>query len=171
MRRRDSKCTILLSWKTPNRSIADVSIFRQICFADFASSQRQCLLLCVFESVFCVNGCSWVAKMLTNTYMDSHMSNRTVQVPCFYSVTLTFIFKAKYCWQFSCFVIISQTVRDRANITVAVRQEIIYSLSNGPAASVVRHDLDLYFQGHGFWNLNISQTVRDSTKMLCTTCI
>ena len=36
--------------------------------------------------------------------------------------------------------------------------------SNCATANVVYHDLDLYFQGHEFWNVNISKTVRASEK-------
>ena len=31
-------------------------------------------------------------------------------------------------------------------------------------ANVVHHDLDLHFQGHDIWNVNISKTVRASEK-------
>ena len=39
-------------------------------------------------------------------------------------------------------------VRDRTNITIAIRYEIRYFPSNGVNAKVIRRDLDLYFQGH-----------------------
>ena len=40
-----------------------------------------------------------------------------------------------------------------------------YLPSNGSTAIVVRHDLELQFQGHTFWNVNISKTVRASEKL------
>ena len=39
-----------------------------------------------------------------------------------------------------------------------------YLQANGITANVVHHDLDLYFKGHEFWNVNISKTVRASKK-------
>ena len=75
--------------------------------------------------------CSQVAKMLKKiTYMDSSISDQIVQVAFFYSLTLTLIFKVNV-WLFFCFAIISQTVRDKSNITIAIRSEIMYLPSNG----------------------------------------
>ena len=41
-------------------------------------------------------------------------------------------------------------VRDRINITIALRQEVMYLPSNGAYSNVVHHDLDLDFQGNEF---------------------
>ena len=56
-------------------------------------------------------------------------------------------------------------MRDRANITIAMKKEVGYLLSTGATKNVVHHDLDIYFQAHEYWNVNISKTVRDSAKM------
>ena len=58
-----------------------------------------------------------------------------------------------------------------ANITFVIRQEISYLLSNCTTAKVVRHDLDLHFQGHEFWKVNISKIVRANEKCSGTTFI
>ena len=41
-------------------------------------------------------------------------------------------------------------VRDRANITIAIREEVWYLPLHGTTANIVYHDLNLYFQGHEF---------------------
>ena len=48
------------------------------------------------------------------------------------------------------------------DITIAIRQEVVYLSSNGTTNNVVRHDIDLHFQGLTFLNVNISKTVRFS---------
>ena len=71
--------------------------------------------------------------------MDSNISSPMAQVQFFYSLALTSIFKVK-----------------------VLAWEVEYLPSNGATANVVRHDRDLYFQGHEFLNVNISKTVRAS---------
>ena len=71
------------------------------------------------------------------------------QVLFFSSLILTFIFKVKYL-HFNRFANISQTVIDKANIIIAIRYEVWHFPSNGAAANVVYHDLDLNFQDHEF---------------------
>ena len=61
----------------------------------------------------------------------------------YYSLTLTFISKVKDLT--FVFANISLMVRDRANITIAIRYEVTYLPSNGTTASVVHHDLDIHF--------------------------
>ena len=39
-------------------------------------------------------------------------------------------------------------MRDRADITIAIRKEVMYLPSNGAIAKFVHRDLDLHFQGH-----------------------
>ena len=51
-------------------------------------------------------------------------------------------------------------VRDKANITIATREEVMYLSSNGIIMNVVHHDLDLYFQGQKIGNANIWKMVR-----------
>ena len=60
-------------------------------------------------------------------------------------------------------------MRDRANITIAFRQEAMYLPSNGAIANVVHRDLDTYFQGHKIWNANIVKTVKASEKRAVVT--
>ena len=58
-------------------------------------------------------------------------------------------------------------VRDRANITIAIREEVNYLQSNGAIANVVHCDVDLYFQGHtnsGNHIFSICKTVRTSDE-------
>ena len=40
----------------------------------------------------------------------------------------------------------------------------MYLPSNGATTNVVHHDLDLHFQGHDFWNVNMWKMVRTSEK-------
>ena len=65
-----------------------------------------------------------------------------VQVLLLYSLTLIFIFKIKVL-AFFLFCEYTQKVRHRANITIAIRYEVVYLPSN-----VVHHDPDLLFQGY-----------------------
>ena len=44
-------------------------------------------------------------------------------------------------------------MRDRTNITIAIRYEVMYSSSIDAVANIVRPDLDFHFQGHEFWNV------------------
>ena len=59
-------------------------------------------------------------------------------------------------------------MRDRSSITIDIRKEVMYVLSNGATVNVAHIDLDLDFQGHEFFIENISkyqrmsQTVMDS---------
>ena len=55
-------------------------------------------------------------------------------------------------------------MRVEANITIAIREEVRYLPSTGANVNVTRHDLDPHFQGHEFWHVNISKTVRASAK-------
>ena len=43
-------------------------------------------------------------------------------------------------------------VRDRANITIDIKQKAMYLPSNDAIANVVYHDLDLHFQSHKISN-------------------
>ena len=67
---------------------------------------------------------------------------------------------------FSWFANVSWTMRDRSTITIAIRLEVWYSPSNSTIVNVVRRDIDLYFQGHEFWNVNISKMVRVNEQMI-----
>ena len=42
-------------------------------------------------------------------------------------------------------------MKDRENITIAIKYELMYLQSNGAVANVVHRDLDLYFQGHNIF--------------------
>ena len=85
--------------------------------------------------------------------MEVNISSRMAQVYFFYSLSLTFIFKV-IVLSFSCNANISQTVRDRANITI--NHEVGSHVSNGATANIEHHELDLYFQGHTILVVNIS---------------
>ena len=39
-------------------------------------------------------------------------------------------------------------VRNRANITITERQEVVYLTSNGVIVNIVQRDSDLYFEGN-----------------------
>ena len=91
--------------------------------------------------------------------MESNITSRMVQFPFFSSLTLTFISRSKV-WHLIRFVNISQTVRNRANITFAIKLEVGDDLSS----NAVHHDLDLHFQGNEFRNVNISKTVGAGEK-------
>ena len=54
------------------------------------------------------------------TFMDSDMPSRMAQISSFYSLTLTLIFKL-HILAFFFYADISQTVRDKENITVAIK--------------------------------------------------
>ena len=63
-------------------------------------------------------------------------------------------------------------VRDRANITFAIKSEVIYLESHGAIApNAVHHDLDLHFQGHTIRNASIWKTDREGEKYSTITCI
>ena len=55
-------------------------------------------------------------------------------------------------------------MRDRSNITIAIRYEVSCLPTNGATANVVHHDLDLHFQGDKSWNVYILETVTASNK-------
>ena len=55
-------------------------------------------------------------------------------------------------------------VKDRANITISIRSKVMFLPSNGTIANTIDHDFDLHYQGHEFWNANISKMVRASEK-------
>ena len=57
-------------------------------------------------------------------------------------------------------------MRDRVNITIAVRFEVVHLPPNSGIVNVVHHDLDLHFQGRQFVNGNFSETVRACARML-----
>ena len=57
-----------------------------------------------------------------------------------------------------------QMMTNGANNNAAVRSEVRYLPSNGTTANVVNYDLDLHFQGHKFFNVNISKMVTASEK-------
>ena len=52
-----------------------------------------------------------------------------------------------------------------------MRYDVRYLQSNGATANFVYDDLDIYFQGHTFFNVNISKTMRASKKCAITTFI
>ena len=60
-------------------------------------------------------------------------------------------------------------LRSKRCKTASNTNSIIYSKSGicRRTANVVRHDLDLYFQGHEFWNVNGSKTARASELDNC----
>ena len=67
------------------------------------------------------------------------------------------------------FVNISQMARDRANISIAIRQEVRYLPSNNATSNAQHREFDLYFEGYTiFWYhiiFNIWKTVRANTRM------
>ena len=67
--------------------------------------------------------------------------------PVFSSLTVTFFFKINF-WHFISFANISKIVRNRANVIIASKWEVMHLPSNSVIAHVVHCDLDLYFQGH-----------------------
>ena len=81
--------------------------------------------------------------------MDSNISSRVTQVLFFYSLTLTFIVYVKVL-AFFLFAYVWKTVSDRANITIAIREEVMYLPSIGANGNTLHHDIDLHFQGHEF---------------------
>ena len=46
-----------------------------------------------------------------------------------------------------------------ANITTAIRLEVMYLPKNGATANAVHHDLEIYFQDHEYLIVNISKKV------------
>ena len=62
-------------------------------------------------------------------------------------------------------------MRDRPNVTIAMRSKVKYLPLNGTTVNVVRHNLDFRFQGHKFWNVNILKTVSASENSSCMTFI
>ena len=64
---------------------------------------------------------------------------------------LIFIFKVKTCfWHFIILANTSQMARDRANIIIGIRQEVMYLPSRGSNANVVRRELDKYSRSYNF---------------------
>ena len=82
-----------------------------------------------------------------------------VQVIFFFFLILTFSFKVEV---LSLFFL--HKIRGRAKITIAIKFEVEHLPSNGATANVIHNDPDLHFQGHEFWNVNISKTVTASEK-------
>ena len=114
--------------------VAGHLLLRQICFADLPivviTSVSRCVCVCKCVCVctcvrvcvtFCVNVCYQVAKILkTITYMDTDISRQwrkfRYSTPWHWPRCLR-----SYFLNFYCFANISQTVSDRANITIAIR--------------------------------------------------
>ena len=76
--------------------------------------------------------------------MNSSIYSQMTQVQFMYSLTLTFIFKVT---TFGILLILraARMVRDKANITIAVRYEVRYYPSNSATVNVVYCEIDLHF--------------------------
>ena len=112
----------------------------------------------------CVKICSQLGKI---PYGFGHFqSNGASSV-----LLLNLPFSRSKFWYFYYFVNTSKTVKDRANITIAIRYEVRYLPSNGAVANVEHRDFDLHLQGHEFLIVNILiyqrivQTTIDSCKI------
>ena len=60
--------------------------------------------------------------------------------------------------------ILTQLRLEKANVTIANKQEVRYLPLNGATATVVHHDFDLNLKVTKFENVNIWKTVRASEK-------
>ena len=76
-----------------------------------------------------------------------------MKVPICYSLNLTFILKVSF-GIFLVFANISQTVRDKVNITIVTRLEEVHLPTNGGTANAVHLDIELHFRIHAFLNVN-----------------
>ena len=87
--------------------------------------------------------------------------------PALLLLELDLHFQGQNCWHFKIVANISQTVRDRANISIAFWYEVIYLPSDGPIANDVHRYLDHIFKVTTFLKriiFNICKTMRASKK-------